>query len=75
MIAFRLAAACCLGLEMLGHSFHPALPLAGSHLAQLGLVFGLTFILCEFREPIAAAIVKLTRRRRRRTPKQPPPGE
>lgn len=74
MIAFRIAAACCLGLELAGHSFHGNgwLPLAGSNLAQLGIVFGVTFIVLEFREPIVAALARLSRRRRRRSVKREP---
>jgi len=74
MIAFRIAAACCLGLELVAHSLHDTslLPLAGSNLAQLGIVFGVTFILLEFREPISAFLVRQHRKRRQRSRRREP---
>ena len=49
---FRLVAALELSLVMMGEALttgHAYLPLGGTHLAQIGLLFGLTFALTEIR--------------------------
>lgn len=55
MIIYRAAAACGLVLEMAEHcGIHlPAVPLGGGALAQLGVVFGMAFVLTEGQESLA----------------------
>lgn len=64
MIGFRIAAAGALGLELAGQFVHDHgwLPLAGSHIAQIGLVFGVTFILYELKDTIAEGWKRLQHR-------------
>jgi len=54
MIIYRTAAACGLVLEMFEHcGVHLAgVPIGGGTLAQLGVVFGIAFVLTEGRESV-----------------------
>jgi hypothetical protein len=67
MIAFRIAAACGLGLEIVSEcwSGHSILPLAGGNLAQLGLLFGATFIVVELFETVREGWLRLLHRHKR----------
>lgn len=55
MIIYRTAAAFCLALELIEHGpgHVTGLPMGGGALSQLGLVFGVAFILTEGEESIA----------------------
>lgn len=67
MIAFRIAAACGLGLEIFSECLHgnDLLPITGGYLAHLGLVFGATFIVVELFETAKEVWLRLTHRNKR----------
>lgn len=66
MIIYRAAAACGLVLEMIEKcGVHmPGLPIGGNTLAQLGVVFGVAFVLTEGHETVAHAIHSAQRKLR-----------
>jgi hypothetical protein len=74
MFAFRIAAACGLGLELASECLggHSILPLAGGNLAQLGLLFGATFIVVELIDTLKEGVLRRLPRRRKRPPKSRP---
>jgi hypothetical protein len=82
MIIYRAAAACGLVLEMAEKcGVHiTGVPLGGGPLAQLGVVFGVAFVIAEGQETIARAWHCSLRKlrplwqgvRRRHDPKDPP---
>lgn len=55
---------------LLPKAFGDLLPLGGSHLAQIGILFGVTFIICEWAEGLGkiGALLLRSLRKFRRTP-------